>query len=107
MKNALTLGFFTHALLGFALEVRSSLRPRLRQRLLPPPLSQRLGPHYETTLTQVLPDRRVTFRLFAPTAMLWKSLSGSKAVPTSRRESTTRRDDEECERPLERDGWDP
>lgn len=61
MKNVLTLGFFTHALLGF------TLSPVLAQTPTPAPTTT-VAPAPEPTpmlplrdnLTQVLPDRRVT-----------------------------------------------
>jgi len=45
----------------------------------PPPT---LGDHF----TQVLPDRRVTFRLFAPKANAVEVVIGSRALPTNLRE---------------------
>ncbi len=90
MKNVLTLGFFTHALLGFALS------PALAQTPTPPPTAT-LAPAPEPTptrplrdnLTQVLPDRHVTFRLFAPRADAVAVVIGVKSGPNEPQGSTT------------------
>jgi hypothetical protein len=82
MKNVLTLGFFTHTLLGFALS------PVFAQTPTPPPTAT-LAPAPEPTptpplrdnLTQVLPDRHVTFRLFAPRADAVAFVIGVKSGP--------------------------
>jgi enterochelin esterase-like enzyme len=90
MKNVLTLGFFMHALLGF------TLSPVLAQTPTPAPTTT-VAPAPEATptpplrdnLTQVLPDRRVTFRLFAPKANAVDVVIGIKSGPYEPQGSTT------------------
>ena len=88
MKNALTLGFFTHALLGFALSpvLAQTPAPTTTLAATPEPTPR---PPLRDNLTQVLPDRRVTFRLFAPTANAVEVVIGIKSGPYEPQGSTT------------------
>jgi hypothetical protein len=90
MKNVLALGFFTHALFSFVLS------PVVAQTPTPPPTAT-LAPSPEPTptrplrdtLTEVLPDRHVTFRLFAPRADSVAVIIGVKIGPNEPRGSAT------------------
>ena len=88
MKNALTLGFFTHALLGFALSpvLAQTPAPTTTLAATPEPTPR---PPLRDNLTQVLPDRRVTFRLFAPKANAVDVVIGIKSGPYEPKGSTT------------------
>jgi enterochelin esterase-like enzyme len=90
MKKTLALVFLPHALLGFA------LTPVLAQTPTPAPTTS-LGPAAEATptptlgdkFTQVLPDRRVTFRLLAPKANAVDVVIGIKSGPYEPQGTTT------------------
>jgi hypothetical protein len=90
MKNVLAVGFLTHALLGL------TLSPVLAQNPAPTPTTT-LAPAPEPTptptlrdkLTQVLPDRHVTFRLLAPKANAVDVVIGIKSGPYEPQGSTT------------------
>src|SRR5258707_10149046 len=95
MKNVLAPGFLTHALLGL------TLSPVLGQTPAPTPTTT-LAPAPEPTptptlrnkLTQVLPDRQVTFRLLAPKANAVDVIIGIKSGPYESQRSTTAGDDD-------------
>jgi len=80
MKNVLALGFLTQALLGL------TLSPALAQTPTPAPTTT-VAPTPEPTppgplrdkITQVLPDRHVTFRLLAPKANAVDVILGIKS----------------------------
>jgi hypothetical protein len=88
MKNVLALGFLT--LLGL------TLSPALAQNPTPAPATT-VAPTPEPTppgplrdkITQVLPDRNVTFRLLAPKANAVDVILGIKSGPYEPQGSTT------------------
>ena len=90
MKNVLAIGFLTHALLGL------TLSPGLAQTPTPGPTTT-VAPTPEPTppgplsdkISQVLPDKHVTFRLLAPKANTVDVILGIKSGPYEAQGSTT------------------
>jgi enterochelin esterase-like enzyme len=81
MKNALTLGLLAYAVLGFALTPLPAQTPTPA----PPAVTPTLGDKF----TQVLPDRHVKFRLFAPKANAVDVVIGIKSGPYEPQGTTT------------------
>ncbi|MGA8660506.1 MAG: alpha/beta hydrolase-fold protein [Chthoniobacterales bacterium] len=90
MKTNLALFFFPHALLGFALmpAVAQTPTPVPTATLAPAPAATPTAP-LRDRLTQVLPDKRVTFRLLAPKANAVAVIVGIKSGPYETQGSTT------------------
>ena len=80
MKKNPVLLVFSHALLGFALTpvLAQTPTPAPTATLAPTPAATLITP-LRDRLTQVLPDRRVTFRLFAPNANKVEVVIGIKS----------------------------
>ena len=80
MKKNPVLLVFSHALLGFALTpvLAQTPTPAPTATLAPTPVATPITP-LRDRLTQVLPDRRVTFRLLAPKANVVEVVIGIKA----------------------------
>ena len=80
MKKNPVLLVFSHALLGFALTpvLAQTPTPAPTATLAPTPVATPITP-LRDRLTQVLPDRRVTFRLLAPKANAVEVVIGIKA----------------------------
>jgi hypothetical protein len=83
------------AVLGFAITPAPAQTPTPAQPTPTPTLRDKI--------TQVLPDRRVTFRLLAPKANAVDVIIGIKSGPYEPQGSTTVAIDEGRERSLERD----
>lgn len=90
MKTNLALFFLPHALLGFALTpaVAQTPTPVPTATLAPAPAATPTAP-LRDRLTQVLPDKRVTFRLLAPKANAVAVIVGIKSGPYETQGSTT------------------
>jgi enterochelin esterase family protein len=81
MNKITRLILLTHAVLGFAITLAPAQTPTPAQPTPTPTLRDKL--------TQVLPDRRVTFRLLAPKANAVDVVLGIKSGPYEPQGSTT------------------
>jgi enterochelin esterase-like enzyme len=90
MNKIPRLILLTHAMIGFALSPLPAQTPTPEQTMTPPTPTQPTGtPTLEDILTQALPDRRVTFRLLAPTANAVEVLVGVKSSVSEPQGTTT------------------
>src|SRR6516162_9483219 len=90
MKKNPALLVFSHVLLGFALTpvLAQTPTPAPTATLAPTPVATPITP-LRDRLTQVLPDRRVTFRLLAPKANAVAIIIGVKSGPYETQGPTT------------------
>jgi enterochelin esterase family protein len=90
MKKNPVLLVFSHVLLGFALTpvLAQTPTPASTATLAPSPVATPITP-LRDRLTQVLPDRRVTFRLLAPKANSVAIIIGIKSALNETQGSTT------------------
>jgi enterochelin esterase-like enzyme len=90
MKKNPALLVFSHVLLGFALTpvLAQTPTPAPTATLAPTPVATPITP-LRDRLTQVLPDRRVTFRLLAPKANAVAIIIGIKSGPYETQGPTT------------------
>jgi enterochelin esterase-like enzyme len=88
MKNLLAVGFLTHALLGLAFSQVAAQTPASTA-TTPVAPTHEPTPTLRDKITQVLPDRHVTFRLLAPQANAVDVIVGNKSGPYEPQGSTT------------------